>query len=631
MIRIILSILTVLIFVGSISAQEQKLVKRIYLLDVSKSMVGEKEKRGKNCITRSVFDYLKKELTTIISGECSVCEDDEIVIIPFTDKPLAKIRGFGYDYEYISAAINQLTTISGRTDIDAAWMAGLEEFNPNRTNILYLLTDGINNSKSNTNTLYKHIENWKDDGSNFAFFFKILSNDVSNQIQFIASKKETMVAVDYSNLDMVFFRMKPLYKIDLTRRKEWVSLPTNREMCCHSFYRMSEVKLSLEDETNYTIESYVIDGSGINIRLVSKCPVPVSENNKLIVKWESENFFCYPNQIDIQIDANIIDIKFAGYTPLDKACDYVSKRTTYTEEVDSVYIYDEVPKLEKLSYEDIFQVVKTLEGTPAFDYAVLFYLKARNNILDNVQYKFNKYVNNIEVNFDTLVIPMILQEVNDYLTDDLEKILEIYTGWGGIKIVHSAEEMISAWHKVIYKGKYNNIINKLIKDYDDEVLKFYRDYSLYSDIPSEGSYKANDFKIITPSDVITKYTEQQNSSTIKDVVINGGFLVLDFATGGASTWLHALVLVADAGQTVYDIYTTYSADATEEDKLIIGIVQAIDMQIVEYLRRSYHQHIRKQNQKMMSDIFSTLKKNEHEINFTYNWEPIEELEFYYNK
>ena len=225
---------------------------------------------------------------------------------------------------------------------------------------------------------------------------------------------------------------------------------------------------------------------------------------------------------------------------------------------------------------------------------------------------------------------MIIQEVNDSLTDDLEKILEIYTGFGGFRMSHDPDEMMDAWQRVIYKGRYNGIITNLIKNYDDEVLKFYNTYSSYCDIPSFGNYKAIDFKIVTPSDVMKKYTEQQNNSAIKDVVINGGFLILDVVTGGSASWIHALVLAADAGQTAYDVYTTYSADATDEDKLIIGMVQAVDMQIIEYLRRLYHNHIRKQNKKIMSDIFSTLKKNEHNLNITDNWEPIEELEFNYN-
>ena len=611
-------------------------VKHIYLIDVTKSMAGKQEKGKNNGITGNLFDHIKKDLVKAISNECSVCEEDEIVIIPFASKTFDKIRGYGSDYNDIAEKIKKLTTISDKTNIDAAWMEGLNEFATNKINILYLLTDGIHNCGPNINTLYRHIENWEDNGNNFAFFFKMLSNDVSNTINSIASKKETMASVDYNSVDIAFLLMESQYKINLKRKNDWIVLSAKKTSCdphlVSKIDDLSDVKLSLEDETNYTIESsYDVTLNDIYFKLVSKHSKPVSETNKLILNCDNPKVFCYPKQIDIQIDVNLIEITFSGDTPLERAYNYVSQRTTYTEEVDSTYIHDEIPNLENLSYEEIVEVTKALEGTPAFDYAVLLYLKARNKILDNVQYKFNKYVDNIEKNFDTLIVPMILQEVNDFLADDLEKVLEIYTGWGGFRIVHDADDLMGAWQQVIYKGKYNGIITKLMKDYDNEVLKFYKPYSSYCNVPSVGNFSASDFKIITPSDIISKYTEQQNSSTIKNVVINGGFLILDIATSGGTSWLHALVLAADAGQAAYDIYTVYSADATDEDKLIIGMVQAVDMQIIDYLQRSYHEYIRKQNKKIKRDIFSTLKKNEHNLNITDNWEPIEELEFNFYK
>ena len=316
-------------------------------------------------------------------------------------------------------------------------------------------------------------------------------------------------------------------------------------------------------------------------------------------------------------------------TPTDNANHYVSARMQNTEQADSIYINTVVPTFKDLSYSEIVPVMKVLRNTPAFDYALPYYLLIRDDYLDNTKQQFEEYVNNVLNSFENDVIPMILQDVNDELAVDFEKILENYVGIGGFKVRHDYDEFEQAWHSVIYTNKYNTIINSMMMSYDGDVLEFYTQYSALTPINIQSSFSTYGLNIGLPDDLIKEYTENENCETIKVALINGVFLVLDVATWGASTPVHIAVTAADVAYTGYDLYQEFTADATQEEILCANMAQFVDMQILAFLQIEYASYLRKQNRIAFNQIFDGMESIESSLCITDNIEPIADLKNYY--
>jgi len=326
---------------------------------------------------------------------------------------------------------------------------------------------------------------------------------------------------------------------------------------------------------------------------------------------------------------NEFESRNGNITPTDNANHYVSARMQNAEQVDSIYINTVVPTFKELTYSEIVPVMKVLKNTPAFDYALPYYLLIRDDYLENMQLQFDEYVSNVLSSFGNDIIPMILQEINEELAVDFEKILEKYVGTGGFKVIHDYDEFAQAWLNVIYVNKYNNILNGLMRDYDGDVLDFYSQYATFAPINIHSNFNTDGLKIGLPDDLIKEYTENENSNTIKVTLINGVFVVLDVATWGASTPVHIAVTTADVAYTGYELYQEFTADATKEEILCANMAQFVDMQILAFLQIEYASYLRAQNKFAFKQIMNTMEDIENNLCIEDNIEPIVELKKYY--
>lgn len=127
--------------------------KRIYLLDVTASMI------GKGAVyTPNIFDDVKQKLVNSINNvEIPLTE---VVIIPFTDKPHEPIRGRISNRGSLINEINKIDIKRGDTNITDAWIRGVQELDSLQTNYVFLLTDGLHNCGTEKEILYKNLKKW---------------------------------------------------------------------------------------------------------------------------------------------------------------------------------------------------------------------------------------------------------------------------------------------------------------------------------------------------------------------------------------------------------------------------------------------------------------------------------------
>ncbi len=152
---------TIFFFCLSLTAQNTKRfkeTKNIYVLDLTLSMW------GKSPGAKNIFNDVKDELIKVINTTSN--ENTEIVIVTFQDAILdvweEKATKNGKQ-----AIINKLNEINENnvpkqnTNIHGAWKKGRELIDPEKLNVVFLLTDGEHSVKHIPKAaLYKEVADW---------------------------------------------------------------------------------------------------------------------------------------------------------------------------------------------------------------------------------------------------------------------------------------------------------------------------------------------------------------------------------------------------------------------------------------------------------------------------------------
>lgn len=305
--KFLFTILTFFLFAAEVYAQDKMLVKRIYVFDVTKSMIGEGKINGKYG-TPKVFGQLRDDLMSTITGS-SVCDDDEIVIIPFTDTTFDKITGYGRDRNNIANEIKNMTTKPGDTNIVDAWLAGLNEIDPNKINLLFLMTDGIHNCGPDVNELYRKLEQWDDDANNLAFYFMLTKNAESDKIDSIAKNKTTMEIVHSSDIKINILQLSSNYKVNVKGNNKYEGVINARSGSCNPT-ELKHVKMQMNDTSNYYIADSRVFTDKIILTLSAskdKNSLPISTQNSISFTWsdskgDNSKTYIIPKTITLQID-----------------------------------------------------------------------------------------------------------------------------------------------------------------------------------------------------------------------------------------------------------------------------------------------------------------------------------------
>ena len=305
--KVLLTVLSFYLFLNGTMAQDKILVKRIYIFDVTKSMIGEGRINGKYG-TPKVFNKLRDDLAFTIAGN-SVCDDDEIVIIPFTDTTFDKIYGYGRDRSRLVDEINSMSTKPGDTNIADAWLAGLNEIDKNKINLLFLMTDGIHNCGPDVNELYDHLTKWDDNADNLAFYFMLTKNAESDKIDSIAQYKSTMEIVHSADIKINILQLSPSYKVNIKGNNNYSGIINARSGSCNPS-ELTNVNMSMDNNADYSITNSQVFTDRITLTITSNKPqneLPVSSQSTITFNWnnikgENSKTYIMPKKITLQID-----------------------------------------------------------------------------------------------------------------------------------------------------------------------------------------------------------------------------------------------------------------------------------------------------------------------------------------
>lgn len=197
--RIIFFICT-MISANKLCGQSYMQEKRIYLVDVTASMIG----KG-NVKTPDIFSKVKDGLLETVNNINT--PSTEIVIVPFTNRPHEKMNGQIIAKEGILDNIKSLDIKHGDTNIADAWNYAIQEIDSTRVNYLFILTDGLHNCGPQKDSLYNDLRKWADiskDKYYFAFYVMLTPNAKEQEICDIVDETQKMWLIESMNVNVSF-------------------------------------------------------------------------------------------------------------------------------------------------------------------------------------------------------------------------------------------------------------------------------------------------------------------------------------------------------------------------------------------------------------------------------------------
>lgn len=289
-------------FKNSAIAKNNMAERRIYLIDVTRSMEGYNG-------AENIFGIVKSQL----SGAISELNDTltEIVLIPFTDKPLEPFIRNSNQKEEILQYISNLSPKQGDTNILGAWDLGLKYLEDSKINYMFMLTDGVHNSGAPIEDLYQALNNWHitaKDKYEFALYVLLTPKAHEKEICRIVESSQQMWLVPTLNIktDFIVGKMNLSVNIRNNNKAKLQLTCTNPEIFNEGF----KFRISLPQNEFYKIvdATEVIDSNG-NItftieKLKPQIDLPLSYKTKIQVEYDAEKFpfvFFTPESYNLNI------------------------------------------------------------------------------------------------------------------------------------------------------------------------------------------------------------------------------------------------------------------------------------------------------------------------------------------
>ena len=211
----IVGLMLLALFVIPMKAQTYLQEKRIYLVDVTKSMA------GKGVVpTPNIFNQVKQNLIEAISE----LEDKhtEIVVIPFTNKPHQAIQGYMSQKDSLIRVLNSLDLKQGDTNIADAWTMGISYLDSTKVNYMFLLTDGLHNCGPTKVDFFAKLRQWESIRNKkyfFAFYVMLTENALDQQIRTIADSTAQMWCIQSLNIKAALIRTSLEQKSNIYENK----------------------------------------------------------------------------------------------------------------------------------------------------------------------------------------------------------------------------------------------------------------------------------------------------------------------------------------------------------------------------------------------------------------------------
>lgn len=276
--------------------------RRIYLVDLTRSMEGFNG-------SEDIFEKVKEQLNSTIKSMNDTTSD--IVIIPFTDKPLDKYQNKISNKEDILNYIANLKTKPGDTNILDAWRKGTNELDPNKINYMFMLTDGVHNTGEPIDSLYKALGDWHSNVQGkyqFAFYVLLSQAAYEREICKIVESSKQLWLVPSMNIhtDFIIGKMNQSVNIIESNKvkmhltctnpdifnqgfKFKISLPENE------FYRITNASETFDQDGNITFEIQ---------KLKSQKNLPISYHTKILIHYDRVKYpfvFFTPEEYNLNI------------------------------------------------------------------------------------------------------------------------------------------------------------------------------------------------------------------------------------------------------------------------------------------------------------------------------------------
>ncbi len=284
----------------NLCAQDFMKEKRIYLVDVTASMIG---KGGVK--TPDIFNKVKDQLTTAISNIQD--NDTEIVVIPFTNTTHRAIYGTSAKKDSLLAEISKISIKSGDTNIVDAWLRGISELDSAKVNYLFLLTDGLHNCGHSKEELYRNLNTWPQiakDKYYFAFYVMLTSNAKEQEICQIIDKNNQMWLIESTNVNVTFIKSyiniqsnifeKKTVKMPMFINNQNSDITFNMELDKNEYYKISNLRTHLD-------EGYVLFDI---VELKPHANIPIEVQTRLHITYDKEKYnltFFTPEVINFKI------------------------------------------------------------------------------------------------------------------------------------------------------------------------------------------------------------------------------------------------------------------------------------------------------------------------------------------
>lgn len=289
---------------SSLYAQKYLQEKRIYLVDVTKSMA------GKGVVpTPDIFETVKGNLIRAISD----LEDPntEIIVIPFTNKPHQMIHGYVSQKDSLVNALNALGLKQGDTNVADAWTMGVSCLDSTKVNYMFLLTDGLHNCGPSQDELFYRLKQWEFIRSKkyfFAFYVMLTENALDQQIRTIADSTAQMWCIQSLNINAALIRTSLVHRSNIFEDKTiQVKFASNNSSV---FVDDLDLSFALQDNNYYEISSTrrdSVDSSVYEFDVIEKTDkinIPVDVSLMLHVNHNRMKYplvFFTPEDIEFRI------------------------------------------------------------------------------------------------------------------------------------------------------------------------------------------------------------------------------------------------------------------------------------------------------------------------------------------
>lgn len=275
--------------------------KRIYIVDVTASMMGKGAVASDN-----IFQKVKNELkAAILSIEQP---STEVEIITFTNKIHQRLHGTARNKKELLTLIDGIKVTSGDTDIANAWNEGQKLVDESMINYVFLLTDGLHNTGVPIDNLYERLKSWETYTRNkyiFGFYVMLTKQAREPNIRKIVQETDQLWLIESMNINAIFAVLPMNIKANI-RGTKTLKIPFAMSSK-KSFDKNMKVSLSLDANPYYKIESVNVKNGEMVFKIKELKPImeiPLETKLRLHIQYDHKKYplvFFTPEKINFTI------------------------------------------------------------------------------------------------------------------------------------------------------------------------------------------------------------------------------------------------------------------------------------------------------------------------------------------